>query len=181
MSIPLRTADVLITAAQKRASAVGVPMVVAVCDQAGVLQRYSRMDGAIQISVEIAQNKAFTSAILGLPTDVLAPLVQPGAEFYSLMNSHQGRLVAFGGGLPLSLDGRVVAALGVSGGSAAQDLEVAHAAQQAWEAMACLASGLGSGPFAEPGKLFEFDQAETDPMAFARELIAGAYSLARCL
>ena len=177
--MPLYIADVLIRAAEARSRSIGVPMVIALSDQSGVLQRYSRMDGAIQGSVEIAQNKAYTAALLQVPTHVLGPLVQPGGEFYGLQNTHNGRFVFFGGGMPLNLDGQLVAALGVSGGSAAQDLEVAGAAAQAWEAICGLAKVLkqNSG-IQQPGQPQLIDDEDTgDRLALAKLIIKGAVCL----
>lgn len=179
--MPLYIADLLIRAAEARSRSIGVPMVIAITDQAGVLQRYSRMDGAIQVSVEIAQNKAYTAALLQVPTHVLSPLVQPGGEFYGLQNTHNGRFVFFGGGMPLSLDGQMVAALGVSGGSAAQDLEVAGAALRAWEAICGLAKVLqqnGEIQQAQQPRLIDAEQAD-DRLALAKLIIKGAVCLAR--
>lgn len=181
MNIPLCIADLLIKAAEARSRSIGVPMVIAVTDQSGILQRYSRMDGAIQVSVEIAQDKAYTAALLRLPTHVFAPLVQPGGEFYGLQNTHNGRFVFFGGGMPLNLNGQLVAALGVSGGSAAQDMEVAGAAVQAWEAISGLAKTIkqtGGARQDQQPRLIHDEQAN-DRLALAKLLIQGAVCLAR--
>ena len=65
-SISIETAQALIVAAEKKAREIGVPMVIAVCVESGVLKAFSRMDGAALLSVDIAQNKAYTAVSFGI-------------------------------------------------------------------------------------------------------------------
>jgi uncharacterized protein GlcG (DUF336 family) len=102
-------------------------MNVAVVDAGGHLLAFGRQDGAIKVSIDIAQKKARTAILMELPTAALMPLVQPGAELYGLEQT-SGGLVAFGGGIPVVRDGIVVGAVGVSAGSVEQDVMVAEAA-----------------------------------------------------
>jgi len=97
-----------------------------VVDDGGHLVAFARMDGAIKASIDISTRKATTSVLMNAPTAALMNLVQPGAELYGL-EQLSGGLVVFGGGIPLQLDGVTVGAIGVSAGSAAQDVAVAEA------------------------------------------------------
>jgi uncharacterized protein GlcG (DUF336 family) len=87
-----------------------------------------RMNNAPAFSMEIAERKAFTSALVGMRTADLLPLVQPGQELFSLSFLAGGRFVAMGGGVPLIEEGRVYAGVGVSGGTADQDVTIVEAA-----------------------------------------------------
>jgi uncharacterized protein GlcG (DUF336 family) len=84
------------------------------------------MDGAIKASIDISIRKARTSILMNAPTGALTPLVQPGAELYGLEQT-SGGMVIFGGGIPLTVDGVVVGAIGVSAGTVEQDVSVAEA------------------------------------------------------
>ena len=89
------------------------------------------MDNAILVSVEVAYKKAYTAAALKLNTADLTPLVQPGAMFYGLQSDP--KYIVFGGGMLLKVDGKIVGAVGVSGGSAQEDMEIAKACVDAFE------------------------------------------------
>jgi len=115
------------------ADAIGQPMNVAVLDAGGHLLAFARQDGAIRASIDIAQRKARTSILMESPTAALMPLVQPGAELYGLEQT-AGGMVVFGGGIPVHRHGELVGAVGVSAGSAEQDVRVAEAAVAAIEA-----------------------------------------------
>ncbi|MDX6656813.1 MAG: hypothetical protein QOH62_1606 [Solirubrobacteraceae bacterium] len=114
-------------AAQAKAVEIGVPMNIAVVDEGGNLVAFARMDDAWLGSIDIAQNKAYTARAFDMPTKDLAPLAQPGGPLYGIEASNRGRLIVFAGGIPLVSGGRVVGAIGVSGGSVEQDQEVAEA------------------------------------------------------
>jgi uncharacterized protein GlcG (DUF336 family) len=105
-----------------------VPVAVCVIDIHGNVVLQHRMNGAPAFAAELAERKAYTSALVGIRTDELAPLVQPGQELYALMGLAGGRFCAMGGGAPLSSEGRLVAGVGVSGGTVAQDLNILDSA-----------------------------------------------------
>ncbi len=125
-TISLEAAERALRAALTRASELGVAVVVAVADAAGELKAYARMDGAPLLSVRIAQDKAWTAAAFGLPTDAWWDLVKDEPPLlHGIVKTE--RLVIFGGGVPLVVEGRVVGGIGVSGASADQDRAIAEA------------------------------------------------------
>lgn len=118
-------------AALEAASALGVPVNIALVDAAGVLAAFVRMPAAPLHSVDIAIDKAYTAASFGLPTSqwhaALAghsPAVREGIV-------RRPRFVAFGGGLPILEGGVRIGGIGVSGGSEAQDEAIASAGLKA--------------------------------------------------
>ncbi len=123
-------ARALIEAAEKKAAEIGVPMVIAVCDEGGNLKALSRMDGAALLSVKIAQDKAYTAIGFGLATHQWYDFIKEDAPLLHGI-PQQDRLVIFGGGYPLRHAEQVIGGLGVSGGHYHQDMEVAEAALDA--------------------------------------------------
>ena len=127
-ALPDCVAEMLVARARAEAARLGVAMAVAVVDAEGGLQWFARMEGTLPVSTDLAVDKAYTAAAIRMPTDQLGRLAQPGAPLYGIGNTHGGRIVLFGGGLPLVLDGRVVGGIGVSGGSVEQDIAAASPA-----------------------------------------------------
>jgi uncharacterized protein GlcG (DUF336 family) len=130
--ITLNDAKKIIGAAEKKAAAIGQPMNIAVADSGGNLLAHVRMDGAWLGSIDISIKKAFTSRAFDIATKDLAPLAQPGGDFFGIDASNGGRIMIFAGGIPLSRGGKVVGAVGVSGGSGVQDQAVAEAGASAF-------------------------------------------------
>ena len=126
-TVTLTAAAQAIAAAQTKAAEIDVAMNIAIADAGGNLVAFARMDNAWLGSIDIAQNKAYTARAFDMPTKDLAPLAQPGQSLYGIEASNQGRLIVFAGGIPLTWDGRIVGAIGVSGGTVEQDQEVAEA------------------------------------------------------
>jgi uncharacterized protein GlcG (DUF336 family) len=126
-SVTLSAAQTVVEAARARAEEIGVPMNIAVVDDGNNLTAFARMDGAWLGSIDIAQNKAYTARSFDMSTKDLAPLCQPNQPLFGIHASNQGRLIIFAGGIPLEAGGRVVGAIGVSGGSVDQDHDVAEA------------------------------------------------------
>lgn len=125
--LTLDEAQHVLGAGVERARQLEVPMNIAVTDDGGLLIAFVRMDGALKVSIDISQKKAKTAIMLNLPTADLFEICQPGGELYGLEQT-SGGLVIFGGGIPISRDGDTIGAVGVSGGSVAQDIDVAEAA-----------------------------------------------------
>ncbi|KPH73221.1 heme-binding protein [Oceanobacillus caeni] len=131
----LEVAKKLIEGAEQEAKRLGIQMVISVLDEGGNLIAVHRMDDAWLASVEIAQNKAWTSVALKMPTANLAEATVPNAELYGLNTTNNGRIVLFGGGIPLTQDEKVVGAVGVSGSSVEHDIQVAQAAVNVFESL----------------------------------------------
>lgn len=131
MDITQSRSDAVIAAAVAEALALGVPMNVAVLDSGANLKAFVRMDGALLGSVDIALRKAKTAALFSMATEAIGEFCKPGGTSPGL-DSTNGGLVVFAGGIPLrASDGTLVGAVGVSGGSVAQDAQVAAAAAAA--------------------------------------------------
>jgi uncharacterized protein GlcG (DUF336 family) len=130
--IHLEDARRIIVAAEKKAAEIGQPMNIAVADTGGNLVAFVRMDNAWMGSIDIAINKAFTARAFDISTKELAKLSQPGEQFFGIHVSNHGRVMIFAGGVPLKRDGKVVGAIGVSGGTGAQDQVVAEAGVAAY-------------------------------------------------
>ncbi len=132
MSVTLEDARRVIAAAEKRADEVGQPMNIAVVDAGGNLVAHVRQDGAWIGSVNISINKAWTSKAFDIATKDLGDNSQPTQQFYGIHATNGGKVAIFAGGIPLSRDGKVVGAVGVSGGSGEQDQTVAEAGAAAF-------------------------------------------------
>ena len=130
-NLSLEKARKIIRAGEKKAKEMNLSAVFAVVNSEGNLIIEERMDNAILVSVEVAYKKAYTAAALKLNTQDLTALVQPGAMFYGLQSDP--KYIVFGGGMLLKVDGKIVGAIGVSGGSAQEDIEIAKACVNAFE------------------------------------------------
>jgi uncharacterized protein GlcG (DUF336 family) len=130
--VTLKEARHIIAAAEAKAAEIGQPMNIAVVDGGGNLVSHVRMDGAWIGSIDISINKAFTARAFDIATADLSKNAQPGQQFYGIQNSNHGRIMIFAGGVPLRRNGSVVGAIGVSGGSGAQDQTVATAGASAF-------------------------------------------------
>src|SRR6201982_1007660 len=129
-----RTKDLLTIAkeiadrAEAESTKQNVPVAVTVIDTHGNAVLTHRIAGAPAFSLELAERKAYTSALIGMRTADLVPLVQPGAELYPLLAVSGGRYSAMGGGVPLTNEGEVIAGVGVSGGTTEQDIAIVEEA-----------------------------------------------------
>jgi len=132
MSVRLEDARRVITAAEEKAAQMGQPMNIAVADEGGNLVAHVRMDGAWIGSVDVSIKKAYTSRAFDIATKDLATHSQSGGQFFGIHASNSGRIMVFAGGIPLKRDGKVVGAIGVSGGSGEQDHAVAEAGAAAF-------------------------------------------------
>src|ERR1700712_4698953 len=130
--ITLPDAKRIIAAAEKKAEEIKQPMNIAVVDGGGNLIAHVRMDGAWIGSVDISIKKAYTSRAFDVATKDLAQHSQSGGQFFGIHASNDGKVMIFAGGIPLLKDGKVVGAIGVSGGSGDQDHAVAEAGAAAF-------------------------------------------------
>ncbi|MEJ8734450.1 MULTISPECIES: GlcG/HbpS family heme-binding protein [Mediterraneibacter] len=135
----LELANALIEKVKAFAQEIGVQAVIAVSDKAGRPVAVQCMDDAYIASFDIALNKTFTSASLKMSTEQLSHLSQPGQSLYGIQFTNAGKIVIFGGGEPLEADGKIIGALGVSGGTAKQDTKIAAYGKDVFkEVLACL-------------------------------------------
>lgn len=130
--INLKDARKIIAAAESKAAEIGQPMNIAVADAGGNLIAHVRMDGAWLGSIDISIKKAYTSRAFDISTKDLAEHSQSGGQFFGIHASNEGRIMIFAGGIPLKHDGKIVGAIGVSGGSGEQDHAVAEAGATAF-------------------------------------------------
>ncbi len=130
-TLTLAGARAAIDAALARAEELGARMNVAVVDPGGVVLAFVRMDGAFAHSGDIARDKARTVVGFGgAPTHGLyEALSEEDAVIRGIAN--RPGIAAFGGGVPVVVDGELVGAVGASGGSAEQDAQVAQAGADA--------------------------------------------------
>jgi uncharacterized protein GlcG (DUF336 family) len=115
-----RAAAEAVAAAVEEAAAQGIKINAAVVDRGGNLLAFQRMNGAFLHSIGIAIDKAYTSAGFGFPTGQWMDVIRDVPQMREGI-VHRDRLVIFGGGLPIVKDDQVIGAIGVSGGSEAQD------------------------------------------------------------
>jgi len=109
----------------------GIPYNIAVVDAGGHLVAFLRQDGALIGSIDLAIHKAVTARIFDKTTSTLARLAQPGEPLFGIQESNSGKVVVFGGGVPVMFRGNIVGAVGASAGTVEQDIAVAEAAAAA--------------------------------------------------
>lgn len=126
-NITLQFANLLLEAAVEKGKELGIPFSIAIVDKNGNLKAFSAMDGAPILSLEIAQNKAFSAAAYNRATH----------EWYDRLKDdppllhgivHTERLVIFGGGYPIKINDELIGGIGVSGGHYSHDMKVCEAA-----------------------------------------------------
>lgn len=127
--VTLDMAKKLIAGVEQRAAQMGVNAVIAVANRGANPVAVHCMDNSYIASYDVAFNKAYTCAALKMSTKQLKELSQPGGELYGIQHTNGGRIVIFGGGIPIVKDGVCIGGLGVSGGSEAQDTELAEFAR----------------------------------------------------
>lgn len=125
----MKQAQALCETVIQKAREMNVKVVCAVCDSGGNLMTMLRDDDAFIASINVAQNKAYTSVSLKMPTSNLAELSRPGDSLYGIQHQDH-RLVMFGGGIPLVRNDVIVGGFGVSGGTLEQDTALAEYAKE---------------------------------------------------
>ncbi len=136
MKINYTVAKILGSIAESEALALNVPMCVALADDRGDAIFFGCMDNALPASREIAVSKSYTAAVLRMDTRTVGKLSLPGSPLYGIQNTHGGKIIPFGGGLPLTAEGVVVGGVGISGGSVEEDEAVALPVREAFAEMA---------------------------------------------
>lgn len=117
-------AEEILKKAEKKAKELGIPMVLSIVDDGGCLKAMKRMDGAIKGSVAISRDKALTAVYFQTNTENLGKETLPGASLYGLEQTNGGHVVTFAGGMPIYGKGKLLGALGVSGGTVEEDKAV---------------------------------------------------------
>jgi uncharacterized protein GlcG (DUF336 family) len=127
-SITRDSALALAVAARDAADKIGLHLAIAVTDEGGHLIAFERADATPFLAAEVAVNKAWTAASFGLDTMIWNQVV---AQPATAPLANHPRVMPVGGGVPVVVDGRVVGGIGISGGNAQQDHDVAVAALKA--------------------------------------------------
>jgi uncharacterized protein GlcG (DUF336 family) len=132
VSIPVARAFEMVAAVHDEARRRSVRVSAAVVDAGGNLVAFGRMDGAEIAGPTLAVDKAYTAVSNSIATSELAVLAAPGGELFGLHANGNGRFVIFGGGIPVTADGAIVGAVGVSGASVDDDVACAQAGAAAF-------------------------------------------------
>jgi uncharacterized protein GlcG (DUF336 family) len=127
-SLTLEDAKRMLSAAETKAASLGIAYNIAIVDAGGHLVAFVRQDGALIGSIDLAIDKAVTARIFDKATSDLASLAQSGKPLFGIQESNAGKVVIFGGGIPVTFDGSIVGAVGASAGTVEQDIAVAEAA-----------------------------------------------------
>ncbi|TRW27145.1 heme-binding protein [Flavobacterium zepuense] len=131
MNVTLNQAEKILAAAKAKAEKIGVAMNIAIVDEGANLKLFCRMDGALLGCADIAIKKAKTSRFFDMGSGEIGKLSQPGGSLYNIEHSNGG-LISFAGGMVLiNGDDKIIGAIGISGGTVAQDEEVAVAGANA--------------------------------------------------
>jgi uncharacterized protein GlcG (DUF336 family) len=131
-TLTLTEAKEILSAAEAKAESLGIAYNIAVVDAGGHLLAFSRQDGALIGSIDLAIDKASTARIFEKETSYLARIAQSGKPLFGIQESNSGKVVIFGGGIPITFDGEIVGAVGASAGTVEQDITVAEAGAAAF-------------------------------------------------
>ena len=129
----LELARKIVKAVEEKAKEIGVNAVIAVSNEGANPVIVECMDDSYIASYDIAVNKAYTSVALKMSTKKLSSLSQPNGELYGIQFTNEGKIVIFGGGVPLISNGRIIGGLGVSGGSEEQDTFLAEYGEKVFD------------------------------------------------
>lgn len=121
--ISLDAARTMLTAAEAEADRNRWPVAIAVVDAAGELIAFHKLDGTQAASIDIAIGKARTAARLRRPTKALEDAIGSGRMALAAVEG----ITPLEGGIPITVDGQVIGAIGVSGVTSQQDAQVAEA------------------------------------------------------
>lgn len=133
IKMSLELAEKISKRVETKAAEIGVNAVVAVTDAGANTVLMHAMDDSFVASRDIALNKAYTVVALKMSTAKLKNLSQPGQELYGIQFTNGGRIVIFGGGDPLEVNGKIIGGIGVSGGTEAEDTFLSDFGRKAFE------------------------------------------------
>ena len=131
ITLALSDAKRMLEAGEAKAASIGIAYNIAVFNAGGALVAFTRQDGALIGGIDLAIGKAITARLFDKRTSDLAKMAQPGAPLFGIEQSNSGKVVIFGGGLPVLVNGTIVGAVGASAGTVEQDIAVAEAAAAA--------------------------------------------------
>ncbi|QLL69155.1 heme-binding protein [Lactobacillus sp. 3B(2020)] len=118
----------VIDAAVKRANELNVGVTIAIMKSDQVLQMSYHMPNANLVSCTLAPKKAWSALAMKEPTKDISKDIQPGASLYQMETMLNGKLASFAGGIPLTVNGEIIGAIGVSGGLVEEDQSICEAA-----------------------------------------------------
>ncbi|NOH15603.1 cob(I)yrinic acid a,c-diamide adenosyltransferase [Clostridium cochlearium] len=127
-------AEYLMEKLLKKSEEIKVPMVICIVDESGNPIMFQRMDGALLASINISIGKAYSAVAFRMSTDKLKELALPQGELYGINNMK--KIITFGGGEPLIVNGRIIGGIGVSGGTVEEDMMVAQFGKRTFEEVA---------------------------------------------
>ncbi len=127
----LEDAENIIAAARAKASQMGLPMCIAVMDEHAYLVAFVRTGDTTLDSIQLAIDKAYSSALIRMDTRTLGEQSQPGGPLYGIQNNLGGRMVIFPGGITIWKEDQLFGAVGASGGLVEEDEAVARAGAKA--------------------------------------------------
>jgi len=127
-TLTLEDAKRMLSAAEAKAVSLGIGYNIALVDAGGHLVAFLRQDSALIGSIDLAIDKAVTARIFDKTTSDLARLAQSGKPLFGIQESNSGKVVIFGGGIPIMFGGNIIGAVGASAGTVEQDIAVAEAA-----------------------------------------------------
>lgn len=131
-SLCLQEAEILRDRAIEHAVQIGAAVAVCVVDSGARPIVLSRMDHAPFMMAELAIGKAECAVGMGIPSGALQKAARPSGELYGVNTLLGGRVLLMGGGLPLVDGDKIVGAVGISGGTTAQDEQIAEVVKAAW-------------------------------------------------
>jgi glc operon protein GlcG len=135
IQLNLAGAETVLAAARRKAEALGLKANIAIVDDGGQLLSFARMDGARPASASTALTKAVSAATFRQETGALPAKGEPdlllSLSIQGAALASGGKITTLKGGVPIVIDGQVVGAVGVGGGTGEQDVEVARAGIQA--------------------------------------------------
>ncbi len=117
--------DRLCAAAREKSRQAGIDISFAVCDENGLPRVYRRFGDALVLSVTLVPGKAYTSAVTQCKTADVAQCAAEGGSLFAIQ-SNDPRITLVSGGYPLFYKGEIAGGIGVGGGTAEQDCEIAE-------------------------------------------------------
>lgn len=121
VELNLQSAKKIAEFAEEKAKEIKVPMVISIVDDGGNIILVHRMEDSLLASIDLSLNKAYTAVSLKMSTDNLKDLCKSEGPLYGIQHTNN-RIVIFGGGMPFKYNGKVVGAIGISGGSMEEDM-----------------------------------------------------------